>query len=360
MFTDVRALGAAAALVVSVCGQAMAGDGGRGKDYRNGMNHAVIHLGGNDRHDGHGRSDGRSYGDRGSTSRSSFSLNIGVGSGYCGDNWSSSYRYSSGPHYRSDYYTPRYCPPPVVIAPCPPPVIVVRDRYQDYCPPPVVIAPCPPPIIVVRDRYEDYCPPRRVIVADPVVIERPVYVDRQVVVDRPVYVEKQVVVERVVERPAQPAPTPTAPTSGTYRDRELGDAYLRMGDMENATRVYARYLAAWDKDGTATRNLGLAQVASGFPQEGFRNVVTGYKLEPGLISRQLRVQDVGGSAGFSRLLDAATRSADGINTPDAWLTVAVLNDMNLQRDAAIVALQKARDAGLDAATLDAFTIELSK
>lgn len=329
-------LGTLAAVVAMSCaGHALAADRG-GRRGGGGYNNLVKPVYGGGQYRGGGDCGG---------SKTSFSLSIGVANYGYGTGWASGYGYSSGYNdcgsRRYGYYGSTYCPPPVVVAPCPPPVVVAP--------------PCPPPVVVVRDGY---CPPpvRTVVVSEPVVVQRPVYVER------PVVVEKQVVVERVVERPAPPPapPEPAAPQPGSYRDRELGDAYLRIGDMNNAARVYSRYLAAWDKDGTATRNLGLAQIASGAPREGFSNVVTGYKLEPNLINRPLRVQDVGGSAAYSALLDQATRSADNLNIPDGWLTVAILQQMNGRGDAAVSALQKARDAGLDAQTLDSFTLAMTR
>ncbi|MFN7019816.1 MAG: hypothetical protein ACK4WH_00635 [Phycisphaerales bacterium] len=330
----------AAVVMISCASHAMAADRG-GRKGGGGYNNLVKPVYGGGHH--HGGSDCGG-------SKSSFSLSIGVANYGYGTGWASGFGYSSGYSYGCGtrpygyYGRPAYCAPPVVVAPCPPPVVVAP--------------PCPPPVVVVRDTY---CPPpvRTVVVSEPVVVQRPVYVER------PVVVEKQVVVERVVERPVPPPPPPApeqpaAPQSGTYRDRELGDAYLRHGDMANAARVYSRYLSAWDKDGTATRNLGLAQIGSGAPREGFSNVVTGYKLEPNLINRPLRVQDVGGAAAYSALLDQAARSADGLNNPDGWLTVAILQRMNGRTDAAVSALQKAREAGLDTETLDAFTLAMSR
>ncbi len=226
-------------------------------------------------------------------------------------------------------------------------------------------------------RY-DYCWPT--IGYSEVIVDRPVYVDRPVVVQRDVVVEapapQQVYAQQPVYTPQpasvqQPAPqipvamevrqnAPAQTTQGTYRDRELGDAYLRMGDPENAVRTYSKYLTAWNADGTVNRNLGFAQIAKGEVQDGFRAVVRGYTLEPSLVERPLSIDELGGKMFFQRILDGAARGAAGSNTSEAWLTVAILQNVAGQKDAAINALQRSRDAGLDKALLDSFTLELSK
>jgi hypothetical protein len=320
-----------AGAVLAASGQALA-DHGRGRDRCDtGRSYVGYRSGWND-----------------CGSRTSFSISIGSGWGDCGPRYSSwSYRYydSCAPRY--------YCPPAVVYRPAP---VVVYD----------------PPVVVRQ--YPVYTAP--VVVNEPVVVERPIVVQQQpVVVQQPV--QQQVVQQQpvVVQQPAQAQPAVQAPPvvqqpvvvqqasqaeEGRYQDRELGDAYLRMADPENAARAYRRYLTAWGGDGTAARNYGFALVARGDVQEGFRNVVQGYRLENGLIRRPLRVQDLGGPVGFQRLLDAASRGADGTNTADGWLTVAILQNVAGQRDAAVNALQRARDAGLEQSLLDAFTLEFSR
>ena len=305
--------------------------------------------------------------DRGGGDRTRVNLSINVGSGYrsgfrgydrCDSGWGgsswpgsswggSSFGYSSYNRRGSSFgysYSSGWCPPPVVIAPCPPRVVYV-----------------PGPVYVQRPVY----------VERPVYIERPVYVEpvrieRQVLVEKPVYIERPVVVERaatvvqtrvVVERPAQVI---TDDAQGRYQDRELGDAYLRSADFDNASRVYRRYLQAWNGDGTAARNLGLSLIGRGDVQEGFRTFVDGYAAEPNLYNRPVRVVDVGGAFGFQRLLDAASRGADGTNTPQGWFTVAILQNLAGNREAATQASQRARDAGLDSATLDKLTLLISR
>lgn len=313
--------GIAAAVVLASSGQALAD---RGCGYRGGG----YHGGGWHGHSGY-------YGARYSNcgGGSSWSISIGTGGwggwgwgGYssCGPSWSVGYTYGSGCWPRT------YCAPPVVVAPCPRPVYVAP----------------------VCSTYV----PARVVYTDPVIVQRPVTVER--VVEKPVYVD------RVVTQAAAPkvvAPEPKVTTStGAYRDRELGDAYMRLGDWKNAVRVYGRYLEAWDKDGTATRNLGLAQIANGAVEEGFRNVAKGYQLEPDLMERAVRTSDLGGEAALRAMIDAAVGGADSTNSAEGWFTVAVLRSLAGESDQAATALKRANAAGLGAELLDQLTLHLSR
>ena len=159
----------------------------------------------------------------------------------------------------------------------------------------------------------------------------------------------------------QVAPQDQSPPSSTghYQDRELGDAYLRMGDFPNAARVYQRYLSAWNGDGTVTRNLGLALIGKGDAARGLKLVSQGYRLEPTLFDRPLQPNDAGGPTNFQKLLDATTSAASGNNTPDGWFALAMMYQAMGNRDSAITALQKARDTGLDTTLLDAATLRIA-
>jgi hypothetical protein len=290
--------------------------------------------------------------------RSNSSVSIRIGSSWgnsCDTRWGNSWGNNWGNNWnRCDDDWRR----PVVVAPCPPPVTVIKP----ICPP-------PRPVVVV-----DSCPSPR-----PVVIERPVYVEREVVVEKPVYVDRPVIVERpapqpavqVIDRPVyidkpvvieKQVPVATLPASGSYRDREAGDAYLRMGDFSNAVRVYGNYVASagGKQDGTAIRNYGLALIASGNEPEGFKNFATGYRLEPSMIDRPIAARDLGGATGYTKLLDSAVRSAEIQRTADAWLTVAVLQHANAQQTQALDALAKARDAGLENDLMDRFVVEFNR
>ncbi len=325
------------AALLALSGQALAADRGRDRGWDHCSDYGRGHRGFGDH-----TSRGLSFGFGLSNYGSGLSLSVGNRFGYG----------------HGDYCEPvrPYCEP---VRPYCPPV-------RSYCPPPVYVRPyCPP---VIYSRYDD-CPPRReIIVSSPVYVDRPVYVEREVVVQTPA--PQPVIVERPVYV-QQPAPTqtvysaqvrPPAPVAeqATYRDRELGDAYLRMGDPDNAVRVYSKYLTAWNSDGVATRNLGFAQIARGDAQDGARAVIRGYQLEPTMLQRPLAPGDLGGIGPFQRTLDNAARAASGSNSSEAWLTVAILQHAAGQRDQAVNALQKSRDAGLDKALLDQFTLELGK
>ena len=108
------------------------------------------------------------------------------------------------------------------------------------------------------------------------------------------------------------------------------------------------------------RNYGLALIAAGSANEGFRNVATGYRIEPSMLDRPLSVSDLGGAQAYTALLDAAARAADTQNTAESYLSLAVLHDANGQRDAAETALKSARDRGLEAALLDKFVLRFAQ
>ena len=139
------------------------------------------------------------------------------------------------------------------------------------------------------------------------------------------------------------------------QDRDLGDAYLRMGDPENAVRVYSRYLNTWSGDASVNRNYGFALIERGDMSRGFQAVLHGYQLDPDLIRRPLSADDFGGKQGFQRVLDAAAGGAAGSGTLEGWVSVAVLQHAGGQNEAALNVLQRARDAGLDKGLFDQFT-----
>jgi hypothetical protein len=263
--------------------------------------------------------------DRGS--RSSFSISIGD----CGTSFSAGYRdgYRGGyGGYRNDwcdsrprYVAPVYCPPPV-----------------RYCPPPVVYAPA-------------YCPPPVVVRSEPVYVERPVYVDRPVVVERPVVVQ-------TVSAPVPPAPVPAVVASS--QDRDLGTTYLRLGDLDNAARLYQRYLGTYSNDAFAQRGLGLVELGRGNALEGSRWIAAAYRAERTLAVSPPSPEGVGGTAVYQRMLDTAVAQATRAPSPEGWLSVAILQHGTGQRDAALQSLQRARETGLDVSLLDAMTAAVAR
>lgn len=252
-----------------------------------------------------------------------FSFSISSGSTYFGGS-----RYDDcRPLYRP--YRP-YCPP------------------VTYCPPPVVIAPCPPP----RPVYVAPCPP-------PVVYRETVYTSPVVVRSEPVYVDRPVVVERPVVVSAPPPPVVLAPVSSA-QDRDLGTTYLRLGDLDNAARLYQRYLASYSSDAGAQRGLGLVELGRGNALEGVRWIASAYRLDRSLALSPPSPEGVGGTAVYQRMLDSAVLHAGQARTADAWLSVAILQHGLGQRDpaqreAALQSLQRAREAGLETPLLDAMT-----
>lgn len=269
-----------------------------------------------------------------------FDSHIGFGSPHAG--------FGLSLNFGHGFYDHSHYVPPVYHHPYYPPAYVYRPYY---CPSPVYVS--APPVV--------YTSPT-VVYQDPVVVQQPV---APTVVERPVYVN-QPAPTPVVQQPydyrttqSAPQPAPQQQTeAGRYQDRDLGDAYLRVADFANASRVYGRYLTAWNGDGTVMRSYGLAMVGRGEVQDGFRAFVQGYRLEPTLFQRPARPADLGGNYGFQTLIDSASRGASGTNTPEGWFTFAMLNHYAGNRDAAVNALQRARDAGLDTTLLDAATLQI--
>jgi hypothetical protein len=267
----------------------------------------------------HRSSHGHGHGWHGG-SRTSFSLSIGD----CGTGLSYGALHGTHGVYRGDwcddrprYVAPVYCPPPVV-----------------RCAPPVVIAPA-------------YCPPP----APVIVRSEPVYVERPVVVERPVIVQ-------TVSAPVPPAPIPAVIASA--QDRDLGTTYLRLGDLENAARLYQRYLGTYANDAFAQRGLGLVELGRGNAVEGSRWIAAAYRAERSLSVSPPSPEGVGGTAVYQRMLDTAVANASRATSPEAWLSVAILQHGLGQREAALQSMQRAREAGMEVGVLDAMTAAIAR
>lgn len=283
-------------------------------------------AGGRDRDRGRDRCDDRGprHSDRDwrGGSRSSFSISIGGGD--CGSGVSFGALYGTRGVYRGGwcddrprYVSPVYCPPPVV-----------------HCAPPVVVAPV-------------YCPPPRAVV----VRSEPVYIERPVVVERPVIVQ-------TVSAPVPPAPVPVVVASA--QDRDLGTTYLRLGDLENAARLYQRYLGTYSNDAFAQRGLGLAELGRGNALEGARWIAAAYRAERSLSVSPPSPEGVGGTAVYQRMLDTAVAHASQSPSPESWLSVAILQHGLGQRDASLQSMQRAREAGLEVGVLDSMTVAIAR
>ncbi len=219
-----------------------------------------------------------------------------------------------------------------------------RPRYVApiYCPPPVVH--CPPTRVVVAPAY---CPPP----APVIVRSEPLYVERPVVVERPVIVQ-------TVSAPVPPAPVPAVIASA--QDRDLGTTYLRLGDLENAARLYQRYLGTYANDAFAQRGLGLVELGRGNAVEGSRWIAAAYRAERSLSVSPPSPEGVGGTAVYQRMLDTAVANASRTPSPEAWLSVAILQHGLGQRDAALQSMQRARESGMEVGVLDAMTAAIAR
>jgi len=167
---------------------------------------------------------------------------------------------------------------------------------------------------------------------------------------------------------AEPAPAPPAPPVmasaalpaaataeelRTTSDRELGDTYLRLGDPDNAVRVYEQHLAKHPGDAQAMRSLGVAQVAAGRLTDGVAQIERAYRVDPSLADRPVVPETLfGGPEDFRRVLDLTTRAANGSNSGAAWLAAAVMLQADGRPGPARSALENAKASGLDAGVYD--------
>ncbi len=223
------------------------------------------------------------------------------------------------------------------------------DRCDDFRPRPYYR-----PVVTCAPIY------RAPVCTTPVVIERPVYVERPVttVVERPVYVDRPVVVQQpvVVERPAG-VEAPCA------NDRELANTYLRLGDPDNALRVFQRLTASNPSDAGLVRGLGLAQLMRGDAASAASTIARAYAMDSGLARYPLAADPLGGVSNLQRMLDTTTAYAQravGAGAAEGWFTVAVMQQAFGQRDGALNALQQARAAGLNPSLQDAMVLALGR
>ncbi|MFM9957902.1 MAG: tetratricopeptide repeat protein [Phycisphaerales bacterium] len=319
-FSGFSSLALISALLAASPSEAFAGGGGRHRDRCDDRPRYV------DRHDHHGHS----------YHRGGYSSGLSISIGDCGS--SLSYGALHGTHgvYRGRnwcddrprYVSPVYCPP----------------RPVTYCPPTVVVAPA-------------YCPPPQLVVHRPFVVERPVLVERPFVVERQVVVEQPVVVSApqpvVVSAPVPPAAIVVQQASP--QDRDLGTTYLRLGDLENAARLYQRYLGTYSTDPYAQRGMGLVELGRGNALEGTRWIAAAYRAERSLAVSPPSPDGVGGATVYQRMLDTAVLHAGQARTPESWLSVAILQHGLGQREVSLQSLQRARETGLDVTLLDAMT-----
>lgn len=142
-----------------------------------------------------------------------------------------------------------------------------------------------------------------------------------------------------------PAPATMEDLRGNS-DRELADVYMRLGDLDNAIRVYSDHIASFPGDVLAQRSLGVALIADDRPEEGAARVELAYRIDPTLAERPYRTDVLAGDSIRQHVLDNATRHASEASTPAAWLTVAVLMQAFSEHEPARAALDKAAEAGL--------------
>jgi tetratricopeptide (TPR) repeat protein len=138
----------------------------------------------------------------------------------------------------------------------------------------------------------------------------------------------------------------------TSSDRELADTYLRLGDPDNAARVYQQHLARYPGDAEAARSLGMAQLSAGRLNEGVEQIQQAYRMDPSLASRPISQDLLASPQDFERVLDLTTRAANASNAPGAWLASSAILQAGGSDAAARAALERARSAGLEDRVFD--------
>jgi Tetratricopeptide repeat len=150
---------------------------------------------------------------------------------------------------------------------------------------------------------------------------------------------------------AESLPAPTADLLSTS-DRELGDVYMKLGDLPSAIRVYTDHTGRHPGDAEALRSLGIALLESGRAEDGVEQLERAYLIDPTLAERPFPRDLLGERARLEAALDAATRLAATDNTPRAWLAVSVLMQSDGRAAPARSALDKAGAAGLNPSVVE--------
>jgi hypothetical protein len=157
--------------------------------------------------------------------------------------------------------------------------------------------------------------------------------------------------QRAEEYPVAQAPQPRMTTGA-----DLGMTYLQLGDGDSALRVLLEHIRDYPNDTEAVRAIAIAYLIMGEGDNGVRQIGRAYRLSPWLASRPLT--GLLAPEDHAYALDLATHAAARHNSPDAWLTVAVMMQASERHSAARHAIQRARAAGLNASVVEPFLTSL--
>jgi hypothetical protein len=211
--------------------------------------------------------------------------------------------------------------------------------------PPVIVEPQPPIIVVPGTR-----PRRAVIIHHP---QPYTYVDgTQLVVGTPAY---------------QPAPSPLVPAAAVeppppapLTGRALGDAHLYWDQPDQAIAAYQGHLAQNPADHRALRMLGLALIDAGRLQEGIATIGLAYDREPQLAGMPLPQEIYGSTDDLRRNLNRVSVYANRVNNASAWLTLALLMQIENRTLPASRMLDRAEQAGLSPEVVGPMRAALSR
>ncbi|MFG0285853.1 MAG: tetratricopeptide repeat protein [Phycisphaerales bacterium JB039] len=137
-------------------------------------------------------------------------------------------------------------------------------------------------------------------------------------------------------------PPPDPPTT-----EEIAAAAMQRGDYEEAVTRWRERLAEAPEDASAVRALGLAMALDGDLQAGTAMVAYAYQLSPELIYQPMPRSTFGTHRAADRALRSVVIYANSKRTDSAWLTVAMLMQMEDRDHHAARMIRKAQQAGLD-------------
>jgi hypothetical protein len=138
-------------------------------------------------------------------------------------------------------------------------------------------------------------------------------------------------------------------------ERELADAYLRAGDVRAAAKSYRAHLGQFPTDAGAMRGLALALLEASQFSDAAAMMSLAYHTDPGLVNRPVP-EDVyaGGARELRDNLNRASVYANRVQTPSAWLMLAVLMQAEDRPIPARTVIDRAAAAGLDREIVEPF------
>lgn len=139
------------------------------------------------------------------------------------------------------------------------------------------------------------------------------------------------------------------PPARALTNAELGDLYLRTGDAAAAIAAYRLHLDAYPSDAMVRRSLGVALLSAGRADEAVEEIASAYAGGPWLADEPIRPEAFAqGTDDLALNIELASAYANRVKSAPAWLTAAVLLQGGGRGDMALLMLDRADEAGLDA------------